>query len=177
MAGNIKKLNQKINVLERTAPHQQNGKRIVQGMKKEGNQSHIHIIVSRKDASNSVSLSPGSKYKASEVLMNGKMVKRGFDRDAFFSKAEKTFDKTFGYKRNYAESYKAKKDFIKNPKLYFSALLNLPTNEKAIAFKILGKSGVPIASIPTSQVQLALKVIKRLKRGVDMSIKSGSIGI
>lgn len=177
LAGNIKKLNQKINMLERTAPHQQDGKRIVQGMKKEGNQSHIHIIVSRKDASNSVSLSPGSKYKASEVLMNGKMVKRGFDRDAFFSKAEKTFDKTFGYKRNYAESYKAKKDFIKNPKLYFSALLNLPTNEKAIAFKILGKSGVPIASIPTSQVQLALKVIKRLKRGVDMAIKSGSIGI
>lgn len=177
LAANIKKLNQKIKVLERTAPHQQNGKRIVQGMKKEGNQSHIHIIVSRKDASNSVSLSPGSKYKASEVVMNGKMVKRGFDRDAFFSKAEKTFDKTFEYKRNYAESYQAKKDFIKNPKLYFSALLNLPTNEKAIAFKILGKSGVPIASIPTSQVQLALKVIKRLKRGVDMAIKSGSIGI
>ncbi len=177
LVGNIKKLKQKINVLERTAPHQQNEKRIVQGMKKQGNQSHIHIIVSRKDASNSVSLSPGSKYKASEVLMNGKMVKRGFDRDAFFSKAEKTFDKTFGYKRNYAESYQAKKDFIKNPKLYFSALLSLPTNEKAIAFKILGKSGIPIVSIPTSKVQLALKVFKRLKRGVDMAIKSGSIGI
>ena len=177
LEGNIKKMKTEIARLEAKAPHQQNGKRIVQGMKKDGNQSHIHIIVSRKDTSNSVSLSPGSKYKASDVVMNGKVVKRGFDRDSFFQKAEKTFDATFGYKRNYAESYKSKKDFIKNPKLYFSTLLGLPTNEKAIAFKILGKSGVPIASIPTSQVQLALKVIRKLKRGVDVAIKSGSIGV
>ncbi len=175
--GNITKLQQKISKLEREAPRQQNGKRIVQGMRKEGNQSHIHIIVSRKDASNSISLSPGSKYKSSDVVFNGKRVKRGFDRDAFYTKAEKTFDKTFGYKRNYAESYQSKKDFIKNPKLYFSVLLGLPANEKAIAFKILAKSGVPIMSIPTNKVQLALKVIRQLKRGVDVAIKSGSIGI
>ncbi|WP_298533063.1 MobB family relaxase [uncultured Algibacter sp.] len=175
--GNINKMKSQIIKLEAEAPHQQNGKRIIQGMKKEGNQSHIHIIVSRKDASNSVSLSPGSKHKASEVEMHGKIVKRGFDRDAFFTKAESTFDKTFGYKRNYAESYKSKKDFIKNPKLYFTTLLGLPASEKAIAFKMLAKSGVPIASIPTNQVQLALKTIRYLKRGVDVAIKSGSIGI
>lgn len=175
--GNIKKLEMQISKLETQAPHQQNGKRIVQGMQKAGNQSHIHIVVSRKDMSNSVSLSPGSKYKASEVMMNGKLVKRGFDRDSFFAKAEQTFDSTFKYKRNYAESYKSKKDFIKNPKLYFSTLLGLPANEKAIAFKILGKAGVPIASIPSNKVQLALKTIKYLKRGVDIAIKSGSIGM
>jgi len=175
--GNIERLKLKIGKLEKEAPHQQDGKRIVQGMKKAGDQSHIHIIVSRKDMSNSVSLSPGSKYKASEVMMNGKMVKRGFNRDSFFAKAEQTFDTTFGYKRNYAESYKSKKDFIKNPKLYFSILLGLPANEKAVAFKILGKAGVPITSIPTNKVQLALKTIKYLKRGVDVAIKAGSIGI
>lgn len=174
--GNIKQLNTKILKLEAQAPHQQNGKRIVQGMQKAGNQSHIHIIVSRKDASNSVSLSPGSKYKTSDVMMNGKLVKRGFDRDSFFAKAEQTFDSAFNYKRNYAESYKSKKDFIKNPKLYFSVLLGLPASEKAIAFKILGKAGVPMMSIPTSHVQLALKTIRYLKRGVDIAIKSGSIG-
>lgn len=175
--GSIKKLEVKIIRLEREAPHHQNGRRIVQGMKKEGNQSHIHIIVSRKDMSNSMSLSPGSKYKASDVMINGKLVKRGFDRDSFFAKAEKTFDNTFGYKRNYAESYKSKKDFIKNPKLYFSTLLGLPASEKAVAFKILGKAGVPLASIPTNKVQLALKTIRYLKRGVDVALKSGSIGI
>jgi hypothetical protein len=177
LEGSIKKNKQKMKKLERSAPHQQNGKRIVQGMKKEGNQSHIHIIVSRKDASNSVSLSPGSKYKASDVMINGKLVKRGFDRDTFFAKAEQTFDKTFDYRRNYTESYQAKKDFIKNPKQYFTTLLGLPNHERAVAFIILGKAGVPLASIPTNQVQLALKTIRTLKRGIDIALKSGSIGI
>lgn len=175
--GSIKALEKEIMKLEKEAPHQQNGQRIIRGMKKEGNQSHIHIIVSRKDASNSFSLSPGSKYKSSEVMMNGKMIKRGFDRDQFFAKAEKTFDRTFSYQRNFAETYQARKEFIKNPNFYFSALLQLPTNEKAIAFKLMRESGMPVQSIPTNSAQLALKVFNRLRRGVEVAIKSSSIGI
>ncbi|MEO2070878.1 MAG: MobB family relaxase [Zunongwangia sp.] len=176
--GNSKYLQQKIERLEKEAPHQQDGKRIVQGMPKAGNQSHIHILVSRKDASNTFSLSPGSKHKASEVEMHGKTVKRGFDRDQFFERAEKTFDKTFGYQRNFAETYKARKDFVKNPKLYFATLMKLPTSEKAIAFKMMKESGVPmLPSIPVSQAQLAMKVFNRLRRGVEVAIKSSSIGI
>ena len=176
--GNIKKMKKEISKLESQAPHQQNGKRIVQGMKKDGNQSHIHIIVSRKDASNSVSLSPGSKHKASEVEMHGKNVKRGFDRDQFYEKAEKTFDKTFGYKRNFAETYKARKDFVKNPNLYFAALMKLPANEKTLAFKMITKTGLPvIPTIPTNQAQIALRIFIRLRRGAEVAIKSSSIGI
>ncbi len=176
--GNIRKIQKEISKLEREAPHQQNGKRIVQGMKKDGNQSHIHIIVSRKDASNSISLSPGSKHKASEVEMHGKTIKRGFDRDKFFENAEQTFDKTFGYKRNFAETYKARKDFVKNSNLYFAALMKLPANEKALAFKMITKTGLPvIPNIPTSQAQIALRVSKRLHRGAEIAIKSSSIGI
>ena len=176
--GNVNKMKREISILEKQAPHQQNGKRIVQGMPKEGNQSHIHIIVSRKDASNSVSLSPGSKHKASEVEMHDKNVKRGFNRDKFFENAEKTFDKTFGYKRNFAETYKARKDFIKNPKIYFASLMKLPTNEKAIAFKVMGKAGLPMMpSIPVTKAQLAMKIFNRLRRGGEVAIKSSSIGI
>jgi diadenosine tetraphosphate (Ap4A) HIT family hydrolase len=176
--GNIKEMQSKVAKLEKEAPHQQDGKRIVQGMPKAGNQSHIHIIVSRKDASNSVSLSPGSKHKASEVEMHGKNVKRGFDRDKFFESAEKRFDKTFGYQRNFAETYKARKDFIKNPKVYFASLMKLPTNEKALAFKLMGKAGIPMMpSIPVTQAQLAMKIFNRLRRGVEVAIKSSSIGI
>ncbi|TXD83428.1 mobilization protein [Subsaximicrobium wynnwilliamsii] len=176
--GNINKMQKEVSKLEKQAPHQQDGKRIVQGMPKAGNQSHIHIIVSRKDASNTFSLSPGSKHKASEVEMHGKNVKRGFDRDKFFTSAEKTFDKTFGYQRNFAETYKARKDFIKNPKIYFAALMKLPTNEKALAFKIMGKTGIPMMpSIPVTQAQLAMKVFNRLRRGVEVAINSSSIGI
>ena len=176
--GNINSMKREIVKLEKQAPHQQDGKRIVQGMPKAGNQSHIHIIVSRKDASNTFSLSPGSKHKASEVEMHGKNVKRGFDRDKFFESAEKRFDKTFDYQRNFAETYKARKDFVKNPKIYFASLMKLPTNEKALAFKIMGKAGIPIMpTIPVTQAQLAMKIFNRLRRGAEVAIKSSSIGI
>ena len=178
MQGNIKSREQQIFKLEREAPHQQNGQRIVQGMFKEGNQSHIHIIVSRKDASNSVSLSPGSKYKSSEVEMNGKMVKRGFDRDLFYQKAEKTFDKTFQYQRNFVETYQARKDFIKSPKLYFSAIMGLPASEKALAMKMLKETGIPLPPvIPISKAQLTVKLIKSIQNGILTASRSASIGI
>jgi len=179
LKGSVKRKQQQIKQLEKDAPHQLNGKMIVQGMTKEGSQSHIHIIVSRKDISNKYSLSPGSKYKASEVVMNGKTVKRGFDRDSFFAASEKTFDKLFDYKRNYVETYNARKTFIKNPQQYFANILGLPTNQRAIAFKLLNKTGMntSLLNIPTNKVQLVLKAIKQLKRSVDVAIKSSSIGI
>ncbi|MDE1207653.1 MobB family relaxase [Tenacibaculum larymnensis] len=177
--GNIKKLKKEIQRLEKEAPHQLDGKRIVRGMAKPGPQSHIHIIVSRKDASNRYSLSPGSKHKASKVEMHGKIVKRGFDRDTFVKNAEKSFDKMFGYKRNYVETYKARKTFLKDPKLYFSMITKLPTNKKAVAFKLLQKSGVntTLLSIPTNKLQLTIKAINKLKKGIGKAIESGSIGI
>ncbi|MFD2586077.1 MobB family relaxase [Croceitalea marina] len=176
--GKVSTLQKRIARLEQSAPHQLDGKRIVQGMPKPGMQTHVHIIVSRRDASNSVSLSPGSKYKASEVVLHGKTVKRGFDRDRFFTESEKLFDKQFGYQRNFVERYQSRKLLLNNPKLYFGAILGLPANEKDLALKLLGKSGIPILpSIPTNKVQFALKTIKALKRGMGKAINSGSIGI
>lgn len=177
--GNIRKLQRDIQRLEKEAPHQFNGQRIVRDMPKPGPQSHVHIIVSRKDVSNRYSLSPGSKYKASEVEMNGKTVKRGFDRDTFIKNAEKTYDGMFGYKRNYVESYKARKTFLNDPKLYFSTITKLPANERAAAFKLLQKTGANTAllSIPTNNLQLTIKAIKVLKKGIGKAIESGSIGI
>lgn len=179
MAGNIEKLQQQIVNLEKEAPHQQNGKRIVRGMPKAGPQSHIHIIVSRKDMTNQNSLSPGSKHKASETVFNGKTVKRGFDRDQFFSTSEKTYDRMFDHKRNYVQTYAARKTFVQNPQKYFAILMGLPSNEKAIAFKLLSKAGIntSLLSIPTNKVQLAWKAINQLKKGIGKAIQSGSIGI
>jgi hypothetical protein len=177
--GNISEKEQQVKQLEQEAPHKINGQMITQGMAKEGSQSHIHIIVSRKDQSNRYSLSPGSKYKASEVELNGKTVKRGFDRDAFYKNAESTFDKLFGYKRNYVETYEARKTFVKQPQRYYATIMGLPTNEKTMAFKMLGKAGLstPLMNIPTNKVQLVMKAIKQLKRGVGKAMESGSIGI
>lgn len=177
--GDIELKEQQIKQLEHDAPHKVNGEMIKNGMAKEGTQSHIHIIVSRKDMSNSYSLSPGSKYKASEVEMNGNIVKRGFNRDAFFKNSETTFDKLFHYNRNYVEKYESRKILIKNPRHYYASLMGLPTNEKALAFKMLGKTGLntTLMNIPTNKVQFILKAIKQLKRGVGKAVQSSSIGI
>ena len=178
-SGNIKKLQREMVRLEREAPHQLNGKRIVRGTPKPGPQCHIHIIVSRKDVSNRYSLSPGSKYKASVVEINGKTVKRGFDRDTFIENAEKTFDRLFRYNRNFVETYTARKTFLKDPKLYFSIITKLPTNEKALAFKLLQKAGVStsLLHLPTNKFQVTVKAINLLKKGIGKAIESGSIGI
>jgi len=176
--GNIKKIEKEILKLENAAPHKQNGNRIVQGIQKEGPQSHVHIIVSRKDATNRFSLSPGSKYKASTVTLNGSIVKRGFDRDSFFKNAEKSFDITFSYQRNYVETYHARKTFIKDPKSYFSTMMKLPINERSIAFYMLKNTGMTfLPNIPVSQGKLALKMFNKLRKGLDVAIKSSSIGI
>ena len=56
--------------------------------------------------------------------------------------------------------------------------MKLPTNEKAIAFKLMRESNIPIMpSIPVTQAQLAMKIFNRLRRGAEVAIKSSSIGI
>ncbi|MDF0708603.1 MobB family relaxase [Flagellimonas okinawensis] len=175
--GDMGKLQERIQTLEREAPHQQNGKRIVPGMTKEGHQSHIHIIVSRKDVTNSHSLSPGSKFRTSETMLNGEKVKQGFDRDTFYRAAEKRFDRQFGYRRNFVETYHARNLLDKDPKRFFAALLGLPTNEKQAAKQLLFKAGVKVPSIPTNKAKLAYKAMMKLKKGIGKAMESGSIGI
>ena len=179
LQGSAQKIQRQIERLKKEIPHRIDGKAIEQGMKKPGLQTHVHIIVSRKDITNKLSLSPGSKYMESESKLNGRTVRRGFKRDQFFEKAEKTFDRLFGYDRNYVETYTARKTFIKDPHRYFARLLKLPTNERSAAFKLLGKAGVniPNLNIPKSKVELALKTVKHFKKAMDTARNAGSIGI
>tara|TARA_R110002051_G_scaffold290773_1_gene354444 strand:- start:74730 stop:75755 length:1026 start_codon:yes stop_codon:yes gene_type:complete len=177
--GNSSAIGKKLANLQAEIPHKIDGKPIEQGMKKPGFQTHVHIIVSRKDVSNRYSLSPGSKYMESQSKLNGKMVKRGFNRNLFYKRAEKTFDTLFNHKRNFVETYEARKTYTKDPHQYFAHLLGLPTNERSAAFKILGKAGVrvPQVNIPKNKVQMALKTIKQFKKAMDVARSSSSIGI
>ena len=65
---------------------------------------HIQIIVSRKDATNSIKLSPLNNSKGKNQLHSQKVGQ--FDRTAFKQSAEKLFDKTFGYERELKETFK-----------------------------------------------------------------------
>lgn len=168
-----KSVRKEMDLLRKQAPHKLNGQLIEQGMQKPGSQTHIHLIVSRKDRSNSVSLSPGSKYKASEVILQGKKVKRGFDRDAFFQKAESRFDRQFNFKRNYVEQYSSRKLLIQAPKQYYTNLLKLPTNERKIAMQLLKTTQAVVPVIPNAKVRFA---VKQLQKALEIGMKSGSIG-
>jgi len=179
VSGNVKMMRKEIARLHTQIPHRIDGQVVAQGMKKPGLQTHIHIIVSRKDVTNRYSLSPGSKYRESESTLNGRTVKRGFNRDQFYEKAEKRFDTLFKYQRNYVESYSARKAFVQDPKIYFAHLLGLPTNERSAALKLMGAAGVhvPKLNIPANKVEAALQAIKQFKKAIDIARSSSSIGM
>ncbi|KAA6331505.1 hypothetical protein EZS27_019896 [termite gut metagenome] len=71
--------------------------------RKAGGESdmHAHIIVSRKDISNTKKISPQTNHRG-----NSKgAVKSGFNRSEFFRDMEKKFDNRFNHSRDYRESY------------------------------------------------------------------------
>lgn len=65
------------------------------------NNMHCHLIVSRKDQSNKIKLSPLTNHKNTKKGI----VKGGFDRTHLFQQAEQGFDKLFGYNRPITESF------------------------------------------------------------------------
>jgi hypothetical protein len=73
------------------------------GDSKPGEQMHIQIIVSRKDASNSIKLSPLNNSKGANAEHSQKVGQ--FDRVAFKQVTESLFDRMFGYDREIKESF------------------------------------------------------------------------
>ena len=67
---------------------------------KTGEQMHAHIIVSRRNMDNSISLSPQSNHRSGKGV-----IAHGFDRDSFYAKCEHVFDNLLSYSRPVEESY------------------------------------------------------------------------
>lgn len=67
------------------------------GELKQGDQRHIQVIVSRKDATNSIKLSPMNSSRGRNVAHSKKMGQ--FDRVTFKQCGESLFDKEFGFER------------------------------------------------------------------------------
>lgn len=62
---------------------------------------HCHLIVSRKDQSNKIKISPLTNHRNTKRGT----VKGGFDRKNLFQQAEQGFDRLFGYNRQLVESF------------------------------------------------------------------------
>lgn len=68
---------------------------------KGGDNLHAHVIISRKDVTNSKKLSPQTNHKQA-----GKgAVKSGFNRTEFFKGVEKSFDQRTGHERAVKETF------------------------------------------------------------------------
>ena len=119
------RLTSKVMALEANYKRDSNGTIILPGNIKDGLNTHVHIIVSRKDQSQRLSLSPLANSKGSENILNGKKVKIGFERTTFVDNAEKLFDKHFGYDRSVEDSYEFKHARKHNSGKYISMLVSM----------------------------------------------------
>lgn len=74
------------------------------GEQKPGEHIHVQIIVSRKDITDSIRLSPLNNSRGKNIAHSLKVGQ--FDRTAFKQKAEKKFDQSFDYDRELKETFK-----------------------------------------------------------------------
>ncbi|KAA8478260.1 hypothetical protein BDE36_2470 [Arcticibacter tournemirensis] len=73
------------------------------GELKEGDQWHVQVVVSRKDITNRIKLSPMNKSRGRNQKHSLRIGQ--FDRKAFAASGERIFDEKFGFERGLTESF------------------------------------------------------------------------
>lgn len=171
---------------------------IREGVLKGGNQTHVHIVVSRHDRTSvnpkdKVSMSPLSNQRESTI--NGQKV--GFDRKEFFRSTERIFDEKFEYDRPLEQTFdyqNGRKNGIEDVSKTVSKSIEGQVKNKAkefikehTGFKAVKNEidirkpmkeefrNIPIpTSLPKTKVQAVIKAIKSIARQV--SIEGHSLG-
>ncbi len=72
---------------------------------KPGINSHVHLIVSRKDKTQKLKLTPTTKERSTTRTIGGNTYHVGFDRMKWINMNEKSFDDFFQYKRKEREKF------------------------------------------------------------------------
>lgn len=99
-------LTEKITQLESEYIKDLEGTVILPHQQKDGLNMHVQIIVSRKDQSGRLKLSPLANSKGSKNILNGRPINIGFHRKDFVANCEAVFDKLFSYPRDLDKSFK-----------------------------------------------------------------------
>ena len=168
---------------------------IKEGNLKDGNNMHVHIVVSRYDKKKKFKLSPlanarNSKNKEVGTKENRRKVQGGFDRDKFVESCEKSFDKQFKYPRMSNEYYtflKAEKKLrqsqfiakrVVNPKLLINDALRKMINNDTL-YKNIGFAKNPkqipkklISDIKQKAVENVVKNIVSVAANVNPVLKA-----
>jgi hypothetical protein len=180
--------------LHRTAE----GTIIESGLKKEGLQSHVHIVVSRFDKSKKTKMSPlaNSRGYSDQHQVGGRKIKVGFSRLEFSLNCEQKFDEKFNYQRNYyeRESYKVQQKRNQNQKK--GNIINTidkyghidPINSLQFAGRTL-QNGVNTRNLspvniakneinklnPINEFRYKMDLIKQAQQQIKQVIKSGGL--
>ncbi|MEN5058910.1 MobB family relaxase [Sphingobacterium kitahiroshimense] len=81
------------------------GKVITTGMVKEGFNLHVHVVVSRNNVLQNTKLSPLSKSRGGEQMLNGKKVMQGFNHEQWKQRSADRFNSMYNYKPNVNDRY------------------------------------------------------------------------
>ena len=155
---------------------------ITENMYKDGMNYHIHVVVSRKDKTNTIKLSPFANARNAKNKLGGREVQIGFDRKAFVGDTEQRFDHQFNYNRSYKNSFEYKyavahqyntalkqvakqqiKQAIGNPKQDLLRELGL---EKGEQFTAQTRQLINIISKGIAPQKLVLDVTKQVIRNI-----------
>jgi len=155
---------EKAEALEAKYIKNRDGQVILPGNIKDGKNTHVHVVVSRRDRSQSVSLSPMANSRGSKNKLNGKDVQIGFDRDKFKERSEAAFDNRFDYARDKSEYYKSLKEgkALKNGISKFGTLVKDPeryvSNLASSAIEKAFKRGITKQLIKANQPNIAKQI-------------------
>jgi hypothetical protein len=98
---------------------------------KPGLNSHAHIIVSRKDKTQSLKLDPTVQERSTQRIIGGNAYQIGFDRMKWTKNNERTFDSFFNYNRMELEKFE-NQYILKNGSPRERDVVNLKINGQAI---------------------------------------------
>lgn len=130
-----------------------NGEKKV-GEIKEGQHMHVQIIVSRKDITNKIKLSPMNKSRGKNAAHSLKMGE--FNRSAFKASAEQVFDRMFGFERLLNQTYQ-----------YANTLKNGSLQQRLDLDKQINKEPAQIQQTENNQIDTSLLDVLFMKADYD----------
>lgn len=152
-------------------------------LQKDGTNVHVHVIVSRKDKTQTLKLHPLTNSKSSFNKINGNYVQIGFNRDHFAKQAEKLFDKSYEHNRELRDSYEYRKDNKNDIEKSIKSLVHAPKDEKELARKLFYEatkdSEIKKAynKIPKNTASLRNKAIDKAVDAIAVAVKANPTGL
>ena len=177
------KLNVELAKLEKQYIRNTEGKIIKPHELKDGKNHHVHVVVSRKDMTQTLKLHPLTNSKGSANKLNGIDVQIGFNRDKFAERAENAFDKRFEYDREVKDKYTYLRDQKNDTEKAIKAIIKAPTNEREAARKLVRELTKDIEvkkvfdKIPKNVSQLRSKAIDMAVNKIAVAMKLNPAGL